>query len=97
MQMVNPMQTPQPPKMTKRQALLALLGATPALAYGQEFAPGGLRFGIDAKAMERVSLLELRLTLPEPRDGKALLLRVVVNGKEELTISVDEALEILKG
>jgi hypothetical protein len=91
------METPQPPKMTKRQALLALLAATPVLAYGQEFKPGGLRLELDGKRYDRFSLLELNLTLPEPHNSKALFLRVVVNQKEELTISVDEALEILKG
>lgn len=91
------METPQPSKMTKRQALLVLLGATPVLAYGQEFKPGGIRYGFEPKTEDRVSLLQLNLTFPEPHDGKALFLKVVVNGKEELVISVDEALEILKG
>jgi hypothetical protein len=91
------MQTPKPPKLTKRQALLALLGAAPVMMFGQEFKPGGIRLAIDAKTIGRVSLLELGLILPEPRDGKALFLRVTVNGKEELAISIDEALAILKG
>ncbi len=81
--------------MTKRQALLVLLAATPVLAYGQKFEPGGFRVDLPERD-SHVVLLQLNLTLPEPRDGKALFLKITVNGKEELAISMDEALRILK-
>lgn len=84
--------------MTKRQALFTLLGATPIIAYGnQEDSSKARGFRLDAIPDATVSLLELRLTLSERRpSGDVCFLRVWVNGKEEVRISLDEALRILK-
>ena len=83
--------------MTKRQALLALLGAAPIIAYGNQESIKARGFRIDARPDDTVSLLELRFTLADsqPRE-KVLFLRVWVNDKEQVRISLDEALRILK-
>ena len=91
------MQTTKP-GLTKRQALLALLGAAPILAYGRQGDDIKARgFRMEATPDGAFSLLELRLTIAEPRPvGEVLFLRVFVNDKEEVRISLDEALRILK-
>ena len=91
------MQTTKP-GLTKRQALLALLGASPIIAYGrQEDDIKARGFRMEATPDGAVSLLDLRLTIAEPRPaGDVLFLRVWVNGKEEVRVSLDEALRILK-
>ena len=85
------METADKPGMTKRKALLALLGAAPALMHGQEFTvelPEG---------SGDVVLLELRFDADQGLDTNVLFLRVLVNGKEEVRLSLREALDILKG
>ena len=90
---------PTKPGMTKRQALLALLGAAPILAYGRQeddIKSRGFRIDIQ-RGDNTLSLLELRLKIAEPRTpGDVLFLRVFVNDKEQVRISLDEALRILK-
>lgn len=84
--------------MTKRQALLAILGAAPVMAYaqpGEEIKPRGFR--MDASGTSTTGLMDLRITLPESGAGEFLFLRVTVNGKEEVRVSIAEAIRILKG
>jgi len=89
------MQTTKP-GMTKRQALLALLGAAPILAYGNQVDLKTSGFRIDASTSSDISLLQLDLIVTEANRPDALFLKVTVNGKEEVRISLDEALQILK-
>lgn len=85
------METADKPGMTKRKALLALLGAAPALMYGQEFTVKLPEGSGDAV------LVELRFDAEQGLDTNVLFLRVLVNGKEEVRVSLREALDILKG
>lgn len=90
------MQTTKP-GMTKRQALLALLGAAPILAYGRQENDVKVRgFRIDATTDSATSLLELNLTVTDANRPNLLFLRFTINGKEKVRISLDEALRILK-
>jgi hypothetical protein len=83
--------------MTKRQALLTLLGAAPILAYGRQGDDIETRgFRIDATTTSKTSLLELNLIVTDANRPDILFLLVTINGKEEVRISIDEALRILK-
>jgi hypothetical protein len=88
---------------SKRRALLTLLAAVPVLAYqtpgeeskGLEFKPRGFR--IEATGTSAVSLLDLSMTFPEAGSGEFLFLRIRINGKEELRLSIKDAMDILRG
>lgn len=94
------MQTPK--RMTKRQALLAMLAAAPIIAYGQS-RPGAkekeLKFAGKGSAGDSITLLDLDVDFGggslDPKD--IVFLRVTVNGQERVKLSLTEALEILKG
>jgi hypothetical protein len=85
--------------LDRRRALLTLLAATPVLAFqtpGETFKPLGFR--VDATAYDSTtSLLDLRLNFPEAGDREFLFLRITINGKEEVRLSIKEALGILRG
>ena len=90
-------------KMTKRQALLALLAAVPVLSYGRQpnpkaLKPTGRRLDVDVdKSISQFALLELNLTTNQLGQPALLFLKITVDGKEEVKVSVAEAIQILKG
>lgn len=83
---------------SKRRALLTLLAAVPVLAFatpGEDIKPKGFR--VEATGESSFSLLDLSMTFPESGAGEFLFLRIRINGKEELRLSVKDAMDILKG
>lgn len=92
------METAVKPGMTKRKSLLALVGAAPALAYGQQAEEAGLEYRVALPpGSGTMTLLQVSFDVKAGLDAEVLFLRVLVNGKEEVRVSLREALDILKG
>lgn len=94
---------PSTTPLARRRALLTLLAAVPVLAYqtlGEntkplDFKPRGFR--VEAQGTSLVSLLDLSMTFPESGAGEFLFLRIRINGKEEVRLSIRDAMDILRG
>ncbi len=92
-----------PGKLTKRQALLVLLGTIPVMAFGRQGhtdgneGPHTLMYWGNTPEEGGTSLLVIDFQTPKSPRSRTDFLVVRVDGKEECRISLQDALDILKG